>query len=172
MSLTGFQNASHGSKKSCDVTVKSFFLYNIKKTKTEQAQNGCCKNGCRWDLCKVSSKGEVKEGRVMARAASQWISHSRPGLSVGGCAWGEITGLLPPWCLHRHTATDRKLLAPGCLTYSPQHCFSTIIFSVTHVLIYGAWPTCRPGVFIVSASLNTKAGYGLLCSVQKWIHTE
>lgn len=46
--------------------------------------------------CKVSSKGEVKEGRVMARAASQWISHSRPGLSVGGCAWGEITGLLPP----------------------------------------------------------------------------
>lgn len=67
------------------------------------------------------------------RAASQWISHSRPGLSAGGCARGEITGLLPRRSLHRHTAKDRRLLAPGRLTDSPQHCLNTAISSFTHV---------------------------------------
>ncbi|KAI9520078.1 hypothetical protein NQZ68_021797 [Dissostichus eleginoides] len=54
------------------------------------------------------------------RAASQWISHSRPGLSAGGCARGEITGLLPRRSLHRHTATERELLAAGRLADSPR----------------------------------------------------
>lgn len=85
----------------------------------------------------LKEKGEVKEEWMMkrGRAASQWISHSRPGLSAGGCARGEITGLLPHRSLHRHTATDRKLLAPGRLTDSPRHCLGTAIFSSTHVLL-------------------------------------
>lgn len=105
-----------------------------------RAQNGCCKkNGCRWELCgmvqSLKKKGEVKENRMMerGRAASQWISHSRPGLSAGGCARGEITGLLPRWSIHRHTANDRKLLAPGRLTDSPRHCLETAIFSFNHL---------------------------------------
>lgn len=106
-----------------------------------KTQNGCCKNGCRWELCGtvqslipknyVEAKAEWMMER--GRAASQWISHSRPGLSAGGCARGEITGLLPHQSLHRHTVTDRKLLAPGRLTDSPQHCLGTAIFSLTHV---------------------------------------
>lgn len=91
--------------------------------------------GAVWHGAKSKEKGEAKEERMMERrrAASQWITHSRPGLSAGGCAWGEITGLLPRRSLHRHTATDRKLLAPGRLTDSPQHCLGTAIFSFTHV---------------------------------------
>lgn len=91
--------------------------------------------GAAWHGAKSKEKGEVKEEWMIerGRAATQWISHSRPGLSAGGCARGEITGLLPRWSLHRHTATDRKLLAPGRLTDSPQHCLSTAIFSFTHV---------------------------------------
>lgn len=83
----------------------------------------------------LKKKGEVKENRMVerGRAASQWISHSRPGLSAGGCARGEITGLLPRSSIHRHTANDRKLLAPGRLTDSPRHCLQTAIFSFNHL---------------------------------------
>lgn len=90
--------------------------------------------GAVWHGVKSKENGEVKEWMMeRGRAASQWISHSRPGLSAGGCARGEITGLLPRRSLHRHTATDRKLLAPGRLTDSPQHCLGKAIFSFTHV---------------------------------------
>lgn len=72
-------------------------------------------------LChRASSKVKRRsEGWERGRAASQWISRSRPGLSAGGCARGEIAGLLPRRSLHRHTAKDRGLLAAGRRSDSP-----------------------------------------------------
>lgn len=108
------------------------------------------------------------------RTASQWISHSRPGLPAGGYTRGEITGLLPRRSLHRHTATDRKLLAPGRLTDSPQHCFRTAIFSFTHVQRLGLTYICMYLLLVASAGLkyrtmsvnsnmDGKANCSLLC---------
>lgn len=167
MSLTDLQNASHDSKKTCDITVKSW--YKMEKSKAEQDTKWLLQKwlqmGAVWHSAK---RKRVKEERMIerGRAASQWISHSRPGLSAGGCAWGEITGLLPRWSLHRHTATDRKLLAPGCLTDSPQQWLSTAIFSFTHVPLteldlLSSYGLSRSQIAVILVS--HWAGFGLLC---------
>lgn len=101
------------------------------------------------------------------RAASQWISHSRPGLSAGGCARGEITGLLPCRSLHRHTVKDRELLAPGRLTDSPRHFLNTAIFSFTHV------PLTKLDLHVTTSSLSLcrfQTNNGDLCAPFSFMH--
>lgn len=126
-----------------------FFYIKWRGVKPNRTQNGCCKNVCRWELCGTVQSLKEKRGRSgwwkeRGRAASQRISHSRPGLSAGGCARGEITGLLPRRSLHRHTATDRKLLAPGRLADSPRLCHLLSKPCSTD----GASPTRRPARFL------------------------
>lgn len=176
MSLTDLQNASHGSKKTCDKAVKaSFFYIKWRGVKPNRTQNGCCKNVCRWELCGAVQSLKEKRGRSgwwkeRGRAASQRISHSRPGLSAGGCARGEITGLLPRRSLHRHTATDRKLLAPGRLTDSPRLCH--LLFSAMfHWRSLTYTETCSLPLLAASLGLmlvSHLAGFGCLSLVWKF----
>lgn len=117
-----------------DVWKRGSHPYKYNNNKQKKHKMAAVRNGCRWELCGNGAKFTKKEGKKewgteRGRAASQWISHSRPGLSAGGCARGAITGLLPRWSLHRHTVIDRRLLAPGHFTDSPQHCFLTATFS-------------------------------------------
>lgn len=80
---------------------------------TEKTADGSWEPRCKSLKEKWKSRGWWEGGQ---------ISRSRPGLSAGGRARGEITGLLPRRSLHRHTATDRTLLAPGRRNDSPQRC--------------------------------------------------
>lgn len=121
--LTDLKNVSHGSKNTCEITVKPLSM----KKKLKGINQSRRHKGCGWDLwgtVQSLKKKEVNEDKMIecGSAASQCISHSRSGLSAGGCALGEITGLLLHQSLHRHRAKDKKLLATGQLTDSFQHC--------------------------------------------------
>lgn len=85
MSLTDLQNASHGSKKTCDLTVKPLCNIKWRGVKQNKTQNGCCTNGYRW---KLRGNGEqyTEEWDGWWIEGEQPVSHSRPGLSAGGYA--------------------------------------------------------------------------------------